>query len=44
MKLTREYELHILSNTKVSGAKDQDENYMKVRHLLRNRLFSLKME
>ena len=39
-----EYELDILSNTKVSLAKSHGENYMKLRpflahHLLRNRLF-----
>ena len=31
IKLTGEYELHILSNTKVSAAKDYGENYMEVR-------------
>ena len=44
MRLTCEYELDILSNTKGSLAKDQGENYMKLRpfmtcHDLRNRLF-----
>ena len=39
--LSCEYELHILSNTKVSVAKDHGKNYMKVRppwvrHLLRD--------
>ena len=37
------YELHSLPNKKVSGAKDHDKNYIKVRpplvrHCLRNRL------
>ena len=46
LKLTCEYEFHILPNTKVSIAKDHGENYKKVRpslvrHLLRNRLFHL---
>ena len=41
--LTGEYELHILPNKKVSAAKDNGEDYMKVRpllvhYLLRNRL------
>ena len=45
LKLTCEYELHVLPNTKVSTAKDHGKNYMKVRppmvrHLLRNRLLS----
>ena len=45
MKLTCEYELHILPNTKISAPKDDGENYMKVRptldhHLLRNRLLN----
>ena len=31
LKLTCEYELHILPNTKVSFAKDHGKNYMKVR-------------
>ena len=31
LKLTCEYELHILPNTKVSAAKDHGENYMKAR-------------
>ena len=31
LKLTCEYELHILPNTKVSAAKDHGKNYMKVR-------------
>ena len=44
MRLTCEYELDILSNTKVSLAKDHGENYMKLgpfldNHLLRDRLF-----
>ena len=44
MRLTCEYELDILSNTKVSLAKDHGENCMNVRplmarHLLCNRLF-----
>ena len=44
MRLTCEYELDILSNTKVSLAKGHGENYIKFRqflahHLLRNRLF-----
>ena len=34
LKLTCEYELNILPNTKVSAAKDHGENYMKVRPLL----------
>ena len=43
LKLTSEYELHILPNTKLSAAKDHGENYIKVRlslvhRLLRNRL------
>ena len=43
VKVTCEYELPILPNTKVSTAKDHGENYMKVRpplvrHLLLNRL------
>ena len=43
LKLICEYELHSLPNKKVSGEKDHDENYIKVRpplvsHLLRNRL------
>ena len=43
LKVTCEYELHILPNTKVSTSKDHGENYVKVRpplvgHLLRNRL------
>ena len=47
LKVTCEYELHILLNTKVSTAKDHGENYMKarpllVRHLLRNRLLQQK--
>ena len=46
MKLTCEYEVDILSNTKVSLAEDHGENYMKLRpflarHLLRNCLFLL---
>ena len=44
MRLTCEYELNTLSNTKVSLANDHGENYMKLRpflthHFLRNRLF-----
>ena len=44
MRLTCEYELDILSNTKGSLAKNHGENNMKLRpflarHLLRNRLF-----
>ena len=44
LRLTCEHELDIVSNTKVSLAKDHYENYMKLRlflacHLLRNRLF-----
>ena len=44
MRLTCEYELDILSNTKGSLAKDHGENYMKFRpflthHHLRNHLF-----
>ena len=44
LKLICEYELHSLPNKKVSGAKDHDKSYIKVRpplvrHLLRNRLF-----
>ena len=44
MRLTCEYELDILSNTKGSLAKDHGENYMKLRpflarHHLRNHLF-----
>ena len=44
MRLTCEYELDILSNTKSSLAKDHGENYMKLRpflarHHLRNSLF-----
>ena len=44
MRLTCEYELDILSNAKVSLAKDYGENYRKLRpflarHFLRNRLF-----
>ena len=31
LKLTGEYELHILSNTKVDAAKDLGKNYMKIR-------------
>ena len=31
LKLTCEYELHILPNTKVSAAKDHGKNYMKAR-------------
>ena len=31
LKLTCEYELYILSNTKVGAAKDRDENYMNIR-------------
>ena len=31
LKLTCEYEFHILPNTKVSAAKDHGKNYMKVR-------------
>ena len=43
LKLPCEYELYILSNTKVSTAKGHGENYMKVRlllvrHILCNRL------
>ena len=43
MRLTYEYELDILSNTKGSLAKDHGENYMKLRlflarHHLSNRL------
>ena len=30
LKLTCEYKLHILPNTKVAAAKDQGENYIKV--------------
>ena len=42
-KVTCEYELHILPNTKFSTAKDHGENYIKIRpplvhHLLSNRL------
>ena len=33
LKITREYELHTLSNAKVSAAKDHGKNYMKVRPL-----------
>ena len=45
MRLTCEYELDILSNTKVSLGKDHGENYMKLRqllahHLLRDRLYA----
>ena len=45
MRLTCEYELHILSDTKVSPAKDHGEKYMKLRplltrHVLRNRLLA----
>ena len=44
LKLICKYEFHSLPNKKVSGAKDHDGNYIKVRpplvrHLLRNRLF-----
>ena len=43
LKLICEYELHSLPNKKVSGTKDHDKNYIKVRpplvhHLLRNRV------
>ena len=43
LKIICEYELHSLPNKKVSGAKDNCKNYIKVRpslvrHLLRNRL------
>ena len=31
LKLTREYELYILSNTTDGAAKDHGENYMRVR-------------
>ena len=46
LKLICEYELHSLPNKKVSGAKDHGKKYIKVRpplvrHLLRNRLFTL---
>ena len=49
LKLTCEYELHSLSNKKVSGAKDHGKNYIKVRpplvrHFLRNRLFKLQIK
>ena len=44
LKLSCEYELHILPITKTSAAEDEDKNYIKVRpplvhHVLRNRLF-----
>ena len=44
LKRTYEYELHVLSNTTITAAKDHGENYMKVRpplvhHLLHNLLF-----
>ena len=47
LKQKCEYELDIIPNTKVGAAKDHGENYMKVkphlvRHLLRNRLLSLR--
>ena len=32
-KLTCEYEFHILTNKKVSAAKDQGKSYMKVRSI-----------
>ena len=43
LKLICEYELHSLPNKKVSSAKDNGKNYIKVkpppvRHLLRNRV------
>ena len=43
LKLICEYELHSLTNKKVSGAKDNGRNHIRVRpplvrHLLRNRL------
>ena len=43
LKLTCEYKLHIVSDTKVGAVKDHCENYMKVKpllvsHLLRNPL------
>ena len=45
LKLICEYELHILSNKKVNGAKDHGKNYIKVRpppvrHFLRYRLLT----
>ena len=48
LKLSCEYELHILLNTKVNAAKDHGQNYMKVRpppvrHFLRNRLLSIRL-
>ena len=48
-KVTCEYELHLLPNTKVSTAKDHGENYMKVRpplvhHLLCNRLWTIQLK
>ena len=44
-KLTCEYELHALTNTKVRSAKDHGKNYINVeqplgRHLQRNRLLT----
>ena len=46
LKLICEYDLHSVPNKKVSGAKDHGKNYIKVRpplvrHLLRNRLFTI---
>ena len=45
LRLTCEYELHILPNTKVSAAREHGKNYIKLRpslicHLLRNRLLA----
>ena len=44
LKLTSEYELHILSNTEASSTKEHGENYRKVKpsfvaHLVRHRPF-----